>query len=521
MVAGEHFDTRAGRLMGKTEIDKIRDIFRRNREQVFIIDAKSGATCTYSQLEELSLKCASLLREKGISKGDRIAAVLGNCIELELLYFACMHLGAIIVPVNPRLKSEEIDYIVSNSGAKLIFIMEGMMYELEKSYARFFPVDSDFLELIKKQNSQGASAFQASDEEVFMIIYTSGTTKFPKGVTVTYKNIIKNGSTFVKFLGMPKGLRFYNVLALAYLGGIYNLTFIPFLAEGSIVLEEPFSAKLALNFWKNIIKFNVSALWFTPSIISTLLALDRSGEGVAYSKNIKLALVGTAPLSIVLKKKFEEKYAITLYENYGLSETFFITSNSPLLKSNRGVGKTLPGCEVHIVDENAGRLGVGKTGEVVAKTEYATAGYYKNDEETTNTIRNGMVYTGDIGYINSQGYLSITGRKKDMIKRGGIAISPKEIEECILSGGLADEVAVVGIPEELAGERIVAFVIQNKDQAAKKDKAARNPDEAQIIAHCKLHLADFKVPEKVVFVNDFPRSVTGKVQKNKLKETFA
>ena len=508
------------------EINRLRDIFKRNRNKTFIVDALNGKEYTYADIERLSLNYAAYLEEvHGVKKGDKIAISLPNCIEFTLLYFACMQAGAITVPINPKLHEQEIKYILENSEAKVAYTTKTIEKALKEApsladdirITSFTPLherrgsEKDEFDLLKEANRKRDTAKRpfdkVEDEDTIVIIYTSGTTKRPKGVMIEYKNLIGNGLLFSKTIGAGPHSRFYNILPLAYLGGFYNLTMIPFLSEGSSVLEETFCPKVALGFWERAKRFRVNTLWLVPTIISILLSIDRSNADDKLGNDIKLALVGTAPLPAALKKRFEERYGLILYENYALSETFFISTNSPSMQENKGVGKIMPMCTVTITDESGKALKAGETGEIIVKTPYVMKGYYKNEEETKATIREGRLYTGDVGHIDRDRYLFITDRKKDIIIRGGINISPKEIEDVICTNPLVNEVAVIGIPNENSGEEIIAVVKANLELKPK-----------DIRSICLANLAAFKVPERVILTGDFPRSVTGKIQKNKLRE---
>lgn len=516
------------------EILKLRTRFEKNRDKIFLIDAINDCKFKYGEIEDLSLRLASLLNKIGIKRREKVVILLPNCPEFVVIYFACMQIGAIAVPINIKLHLEEIQYILSKSEARALFFQASLKKTLKNCLDSFpaiklLPLEPtngldtknkllakgnkikrfDFFSKFAHEAKYSEMSFQKiGDEDIAIIVFTSGTTKRPKGVLIPYKSIIRNGLTFSKQLGLGQNLRFYEVLPLSYLGGFYNLMMIPFFIGGSIVLDHIFNPTTALNFWDKVEKYKVNALWLVPSIISALLILDRSDTGKNYCRNhIRIALVGTAPLFPVIKKKFEKKYSLKLYENYGLSETLFVSTNSPKVSNNRGVGKLLAGCQVSIVDEAGQVRKVNERGEIVVKSPYLTSGYYKNKEEEKISFKGDKFYTGDIGYMDKESFLYITDRKKDLIIRGGINISPKEIEEVIAIHPLVNEVVVVGIPHALYGEEVVA-VVSAKVGLNKRD----------IIQLCRNHLAIFKIPKKVVFVKELPRGVTGKVQKNKIKE---
>jgi acyl-CoA synthetase (AMP-forming)/AMP-acid ligase II len=504
----------------KRYIDLLQESFQKNKDNILVIDAATGKQFTYGEIHDLSLRFSSFLESKGIKKGDHIAVLLPNCVEYMIFYFACMHIGAIPIPVNHRLHPEEIEYILSNSDAKAIIASPSLQKLIPQTISKdqimilnpFIEEGKEtFISFLKEQKPYSVPFGNISDDDLCIIVYTSGTTKRPKGVMIPYKMPLCNGSTFANVLNIPSGLRFYGILSMAYLGGFYNLMLIPMLVNGSIVLDEAFSPRTALHFWDTVKKYKISALWVVPSIMSILLTVDRSEVGREYAKNnIKLGLVGTAPLPVSMKKTFEEKYSFPLYENYGLSETMFISTNSPRYSQNKAVGKSMPTCSIMILNDNGKPCKQGEPGEIAIKSSYVMKGYYKNEEETNNVLRNGTFYTGDVGYLDDEGYLHISDRKKDIIIRGGVNISPKEIEEVIMNSGMANEAAVVGIPHELYGEEIVAAVIPNEKYS-----------EEKLRAFCKNHLSDFKLPKEFRIFETLPKSVTGKVQKQNIRKILS
>ncbi len=503
-------------------IGVMRDIFLKNRDATFLVDSLSGREFTYGEVEQLSLRLASFLSTKGIKKGDRVAILLPNSPEFVILYFSCMQLGAIPVPININLAVKDVTHIISNSDAKIVVAEANLKDQITKIAEEhlfltlFLQTKRDtekdrffFLEEMAEYKLFHRQSFSLlQEEDTIIIVYTSGTTSLPKGVEFTYRNMISNALTFIHAVNLNSSYRFYDILSLAYMAGFYNLMFVPFLAGGSTVIEKTFDFSVNLLFWKKIRKYNINALWLVPSIISSILPFACPKEELEYCnpKNIKLIFSGTAPLPDSLRKSFEEKFGLSLYNSYGLSELLFISVNSPLLSSTRGVGKVLQGCTISIIDGNGKELPRGEPGEIVVSSSYQMKRYFaktiKDDPDN-----NSFFQTGDIGYIDADNFLYITDRKKDLIIRGGINISPLEIEEVILQSNLVREVSVVGIPDLLQGEKIVAVI---------------NPDstfsELGLLVHCRHFLSSFKIPEQFVYLSDFPKSVTGKIQKNKLKE---
>lgn len=497
------------------QVEKIRRIFTDNKSRIFISDSLSGLELTYGDLEKKSLQFAALLKEKGIGRGDRVAVLLPNCLEFVVIYFGCMQAGAIAVPINPLLHQNEVEYIIANSNAVLIIVAKGDEARWANRFADTEILPLPLFERLDGFDADSRGSFEGvRDEDTVVIIYTSGTTARPKAVVISYRNVIKNGIAFTRLVGVGRENRFLGMLSLAYMGGWYNLLLIPFFAEGSLVLSDTFNAETSLSFWDTVIRYKVNTLWFVPAIMSILLSLDRGDKGRLYCvDNIRLSMVGTAPLPLKLKEEFEQKYRISLQENYGLSETFFISTNAPGIPYRvNSVGRLLPGCDLKILDIDTGMpLPVGKKGEIAVKTEYFMKGYLDSSADAPSFHADEYFMTGDVGFADEDGYLYITGRKKDLIIRGGINISPREIEEILRRNEHVDDVAVVGTSDKVYGENIAAVIKLKKESKGKVS-------ERSMGKFCLDNLASFKCPSRIYFIDEFPRSVTGKVQKNRLKD---
>ena len=514
-----------------TKVDALRTIFRKNADRSFLTDVATDRSFTYEELEQISLKLAAFLLARGVVKGDRIAFILPNSAEHTFLFFACMHIGAIIVPINLRLRTEEIAVLLKEATPRVLFTTS-VLQQKNAGMSGFVPGmqiitivphsttqdvtgrdkntgSIDIWKEVEKSIPSTVASFGAiRDEDVFALVYTSGTTSRPKGVPIAYGKIIANAQTFIAAYNLPPGVSFLGTFSQGYLGGLYNTLLFQYVAQGSVILDAGFTTDVALRFWETVQKYNVTALWLVPSMLSIILSLDRGTIGETYApRGLKFVFVGTAPLTPDLKTQFEVRYGVRLYENYALSETLFLTANTPKLEVAKGCGRALPGCAVRIVDEQGRSCPPGTSGEIVVTSDYMASGYFKNPEETTRTFRDGLLYTGDVGYLTEDQSLIVTDRKKDIIIRGGINISPKEIEDVILRAVGVREVAVVGIPHVLTGEEIVAVVVGD---------AALHAEQLQ--TWCMEHLAPFKVPARILIHPELPRTASGKIQKNKVRE---
>lgn len=549
-------------------IEILRNVFLKNKDSVFLIDSLSGREFTYAQIEHLSLQLASVLAAKSIQKRDKVALLLPNSVEFVVLYFSCMQLGAIPVPININLAAKDISHILSNSNARMLIAENNLQEQIneiirpkemgheklapEKSIITFFiqtirktPEEPfallDGIDALKKDSELSSRIYHypitsfstIEDDDSIIIVYTSGTTSLPKGVEFTYKNMIANAFAFIETVRLNNLHRFYGILPLSYMAGFYNLMFVPFLAGGSIVIEKTFDFSVNLSFWKKIKRYKINALWLVPSIISSLLPFAYPKEAQDYCNrgNISLIFSGTAPLPESVRKSFEDKFNLSVYNTYGLSELLFISVNSPFLSSVKGVGKALPGCTVAIIGQEGKELPQGERGEIAVLSLYRMRGYFGISSSAWNSVgervgkekarveepKSIFFPTGDVGYLDAENYLHITDRKKDLIIRGGINISPAEIEEVIINSKMVRDAAVVGVPDNLQGEKIVA-VIEPLAEAGTESDSPEKFSETALLDHCRRFLSSFKMPEQCICVSSFPRSVTGKVQKNKLKE---
>lgn len=515
-------------------VDYISYVMNANRTRVFLIDAVCGDKLTFDQLDKTARAVAQDLARRGLKKGDRAAIILENSISTALIYFGCLYLGVATVPVNPAFSQEDIDYILKHSGSALLILSESTLAKINlealikdktvkvltlkgvnqnEKHADFCPEVWEIFKL-PSGGSQCQLMKNVEPEDILTIIYTSGTTAQPKGVVHRIADLIDNARLFVKKLGINEENRFYGILSMTYLGGYYNLLLLPFTAGSSVVLSRTFDAQSALEFWKSAKAHDVNTLWLVPSILSILLKIDRGNEGEEFCRrNIKFALIGTAPLGIKLKNDFEKRYGITLYENYGLSETLFITTNSPGIPKFDGcVGRVLAGVDVKIVDNEGQNMPLGQEGEILVRTPSLMVGYYNAEVQKPDTLEIFSWFpTGDIGILTKEMDLFITGRKKDLIIRGGINISPAAIEAVLNEHSMVEQGVVIGVPHEIYGEDIAAVV-------KLKTGYQFSNNLGDIKNYCNKRLGDARKLGIILEIEEIPLGATGKVLKRQIKE---
>lgn len=508
-------------------IQWLKEIPIKNKNREFIIDYTSNTTLTFGELDKNARNIAKFMKNHGLSKGDHVSIMMENSISLVKLYFACLYAGIVVIPINPIMSLQEIEYIINHSKTKMIIVSPHTINKIDLTFLnrKKFKIisisnsdennfDSNVLcwNLDKISESNDIESFiDSSPDDDMIIVYTSGTTAEPKAVVHRIYDLVNNAKEFGEMIGIDHSNRFYNMLSLTYLGGYFNLLFLPYICESSVVLTDSFDSKSVLNFWEPIIKNNINTLWLVPSIISILLEFDRGNIGQNYcKKNIRFCLCGTAPLPNRLKQDFEKKYGIKIYENFGLTETFFITTNSPKYKNTeQSVGKILSSVKVRIVKKEK-EISKNEEGEIQVKTPFLMRGYYNSQEEPNEISIDSWFDTGDLGYISENNELFLTGRKKDLIIRGGVNISPISIENILYKDPAVKECAIIGLPHKFQGEEIVAVISLKNDEDFEDIKL-------RLFELCKTNLSVIKQPSKIIQLHELPRTTSGKIVKGKIK----
>jgi acyl-coenzyme A synthetase/AMP-(fatty) acid ligase len=508
--------------------ETITNVVERRAEQVFLVDANTGRGITYGEFHQQACALAAELRKRGLVKGDRVGVILPNCCELAVLYFACIYLGVVIVPVNPALSKGEIQFIVRSCKPALIVAGSANAESVREFHANVLALQTG---QDVNRNADGGNAIKideldeeanflpletADADDLVVIMYTSGTSAKPKGLVHKLGRMFRNALAFAGSQKIDEGSRFYLTLSMAYMGGFYNLLILPFLCGASVVVDHVFDARSSLHFWEKAKRNRANTLWMAPTVLSILLRMDRGRTGEEFCRSsVRHVFVGFAPLPLKVKNEFESRYGVRLIENYGLSETLFVTARSADALGGSGyVGEPLPGVALRIVNDDREQVAPGVDGEVQILTPDLMAGYLDADGRLLEMGATAWFATGDVGHLDESSSLLITGRKKDIIIRGGVNISPAAIEEVLMHVGGVAEVAVVSIPHELYGEDIVAVL--------KMEPGAEAEVTLEIAAaYAKRNLAQHQQPARYMAIDELPRTTSGKVQKVRLRELVA
>jgi long-chain acyl-CoA synthetase len=509
--------------------EQVLDIVEKNGDRVFLVDALTESSMKYREFHQLACVLAAELHLRGLRRGDRLGVMVPNCRELAVLYFACLYAGVTIVPINPNLSVSDVRFILSSCDPGLVVASASLCGRLTAAGSAPIALATSqdplpdsktaAIELtsIKQSSLKQSTEFRVLEgvtaDDLLVIVYTSGTTARPKGLAHKIGRMFHNARAFAEQQGIDHASRFYLTLSMAYMGGFYNLLILPFLKGASVVIDHVFDARSSLSFWDRASRHQANTLWLAPTVMSILLKMDRGRLGENFCRNSVLrSFVGFAPLPLKLKAEFEARYGVRMIENYGLSETLFVTARSTASGSGTGyVGEALPGIELRVVGEDGSVLPPHADGEIQILTPDLMAGYL--DEKGHLKVVNAEEWfsTGDFGRVDQSGALFVTGRKKDIIIRGGINISPAAIEEVLLQGKGIVDAAVVSIPHELYGEDIVAVLKLEPDVELESILDS-------VMERARQELAVHQQPARYVAIDDFPRTANGKLQKAQLRE---
>ncbi len=462
---------------------------------------------TNAQLKQKVDTLANYLDEQGVKKGDKVAIVLGNSIEFIVSLFAITKLGAVAVPINNFLKHEELGYIIGNCDAKIVISSKEYKEELSliaNMSTSILWIDTQDLSTKFNYN---ASNSEAKIDDLAVIIYTSGTTGNPKGAMLSYKNIFSNIDGANKVFGFTQKDRFIVYLPMFHSFTLSIMVLLPLFNASAIVIVTsifPFA-----NVLKETLLKRVTVFLGVPTVYNALIKAKIPWYFMWFNK-IRAFVSGSAPLSEKVLNDFKEKFPrATLLEGYGLSECSPAVSINTLQKQKAlSVGIPLPNYEVKIVDDELVEVAIGEVGEIIVKGDCVMQGYLNNQEASDSTIKNNWLLTGDFGKVDEDGFIYIVDRKKDLIISKGLNIYPREIEEVIMHYDGIEACAVIGEKDDNLDEKVVAYIEPKEDITL---------DEKDIKKYLKEHLANFKLPKHIHFMEKLPRNATGKVLKRELR----
>jgi long-chain acyl-CoA synthetase len=506
-----------------------------------------GAVITYREMDELTDRLAAAISQLGVKKGDRVGILMPNTPQFVMAYFAILKMGGVVVATNPLYTAPEIQRQVVDAGIEVMLVMSNfynlvkkiqtktkihtfvvtnlketlppviaLLFTLAKEKKGGFRVqlgqgDYWFPDLLKKYKPQDRPKVEVTSEDVALFQYSGGTTGDSKGAIALHRNLVANSMQIRSWL--PNAVEGKEVVLMAIplfhvYGMVAGMCFAVKAAASMVMIPNPRDMKDVLT---SIQKYNASIY---PGVPTMYNAINNHPEVLAgkYKLNtIKACISGSAPLMRETKSKFEELTGGKLVEGYGLSEAPTATHCNPLYGYNPpgSIGIPFPDVDSRIIslDDEETALAPGEVGELVVKGPQVFKGYHNMPTETTNALRDGWLYTGDIARMDEDGYFYIVDRKKELIKPGGYQVWPREVEEVIATHPKVLEVGVAGVPDPYRGETVKAWVVI---------KPGETLSEEEVREWCKDKLAKFKIPTLVEFRKELPKTMVGKILRREL-----
>ena len=480
------------------------------------IRAPGGPTVTYESLRRQVHDLAGQIRGFGIERDDRVAIVLPNGLE-TILSFLAVSSVATAAPLNPAYKADEFRFYMEDTNAKaLITLSKGSEGVREAAPPGTLWISIDVDEngeagLSIAGESKGSQRYERpKPDDIALVLHTSGTTSRPKRVPLTHANLAKSVRNVVDTYELGPEDTSLCVMPLFHVHGLVASTLATLLSGGTVVVPPRFNA---LNFWRLVEEFGVTWYSAVPTMHQTLLnRAKRRGGGDSVHQRLRFIRSCSSALPANVMIEMEDRFGVPVLEAYGMTEAAHQMASNPLPPGKRVPGSVGAGTGVSIAimdDEGALRSG-GETGEVVIKGTNVIGGYEDNPEANADSFTNGWFRTGDEGLLDSDGYLKLVGRRKELINRGGEKVSPVEIDEVLLAHPSVAEVVAFGVPHPTLGEEPSAAVVLSDPTTT----------QAQLIAHCRSHLAQFKCPRRIQIVDSIPKTATGKVQRRLVAAAF-
>lgn len=507
----------------------LRDIFEQtvakfpNKEG--LVDRRLGKRWTYKQWDDDVNRLANAFWRSGVQKGDRISTVLYNTAEFATALFACTKIGAVFNPINFRLTAKEIEFILRDAAPKIVLFEKATastvriaaqslrdmefwsIEECDESFAKTYD------EQIKGMSTESPGC-ELYEDDLYAIMYTSGTTGAPKGVMHSHRNMIDQCTIMSAVMRITKNERGLSVAPMFHCAELHCAFFPRILMGGSNVIMHHFDPKELID---TIQEEKISFFFAAPTMWNMMLREDLSQADFS---PLRAGLYGGAPMAPALVKEVNQTLNIDLYQAYGMTEMgpaiSVLYEDEQLIKSG-SAGKPLLQHDVRVVRTRESGpsdpeevCAAGELGEIIVRGPSTMLGYYKQSDATKEALYKGWYHSGDIGYIDNEGYLWVSDRVKDMIISGGENIYSREVEDVLFDHPKVLDAAVVGEPDEMWGERVVAYIV-GKDESLTAEELDRFCKEQD-------RLARYKRPRRYEFVHELPRNASGKLQKYILRE---
>jgi long-chain acyl-CoA synthetase len=484
-------------------------------EKPWIVSADDGRRITYGQLRDIAGRFATFLRERGIGPNDRVALLSNNSIEHLLCYFGVMAAGATICTVHVEMNRNQLGNIFERLKPKLVLYQDGIRLDnllagVPAPRLRLGRFDAPAAETLFGELARcapGGPHIAAGPDGDAVILFTSGTGDRPKGVVLNFREHLSNIDPTAEGFGITANDRVYDFRSFNWASAQLLGALVPVNRGATLVMAEKFSAS---RFFAHVRDHGVTVAAGNPTTINILL----NGDGDAHRDNLptlRFLTSSSAPLTLEEWRRFEQKFGIPIAQGYGSSETGWIAANPGEQRHLGTVGRPFAYHDLAIVNADGSRLPPGEIGEVeiggLANHPYR----YLAEDGGVRVNSRGRIRTGDIGALDAEGFLVLTGREKELIIRGGVNISPVEIDSCLMQRAEVIEAATIGVPDAIYGEEVVSYVVA---------RPGTKLDIDELLRYCSTVLAAFKAPKRIVVSASLPKTERGKLDRRALAERW-
>lgn len=483
----------------------------------WLIAPETGASMTYAQLQRDSRDLTRFLLGKGLRKGDKVALMLHNGYQTARLLIGVMYGGFMVAPLNLLAQPSQLAYVLEHSDTRVVFTSEEFAERLKAALAGIprditvIAIDPDATQILDPETLPDTALPEVIETDDALLMYTSGTTGKPKGCVLSNRSVCAGGEYTSSAHELTAQDRVLCAMPLYHINGQIVTAVAPLVHGGSVVMPHRFSVS---GYWEMVARYQCTWINVVPTIIAYLMNAPTPKEKGLDVSRVKFCRSASAPLPPELHRAFEDKFGIGIIETFGMTETNAPCFTNPYDPKKRRIGSpgTAWGNEAKVIDPATGREQPrGTPGELMVRGDNVMTGYYKDPENTAKTLEpDGWMHTGDLGYMDEDGFVFVTGRIKELIIKGGENIAPREIDEALLKHPAVLEAAAVGIPDPNYGQEIMACVILKPGSECTAEALA---------AFSAQELGKYKTPKIIKFVDELPKGPSGKVQRLKLLES--
>jgi acyl-coenzyme A synthetase/AMP-(fatty) acid ligase len=494
-------------------LDDFAEIARQEGSTTALFD-EDGRTLSYRELDCYGDRMLEFLRQQGLGKGDTVVSLMPNSLEAFLVFVACLRGGLQYSPIPCTATAAEVQAVVGMTHASLVLVAEpvsplldGLIAPVVGKFHRV-SIGGSFDWLPKQLRAEYADCGR-------LIITTSGSVGAAKSIVIDGDRLWSAGMAFVRHYDLEQRQpAFWNYLPMSYLGGLFNLGLIPLAARGRALVSDTFSGKTFLSFWPTIARYELDAVWLVPAVARGLITLAQRTEKPSHKHSVRSCFLGTAPISLTEKRHFRDFFGVEVFENYGLSETTFISAETDQDIAQRvdgSVGSVLPYVRTYLVTRAQAESESEGAMEIAIESPFLMLGYLRPDGTINPALdKNGLFRTGDLGTMSKR-QLVLQGRVRDIIKKGGYLVLLDEIEKVSEAHPEVREAAAVPCAHFFYGESFDLFLILRQ-----QNQAAENFD-TQFRSWLQERLVRHKWPDRIYIRSDFPRTSSGKVRKSELR----